>query len=222
MRDVAAIATLLTSSIAFAEPPQGAATQAPGQPAPARSEPEGANAWSFDASAYLYFVNDGRDYVQPTARSDRGSLHLEGRYNYEDLDTGSAWLGWNFSVGQEVAFEFTPMIAGVVGNTSGFATGYVGALRWKRLDLDSESEYLIDSGGASDNFFYNWSQLTLAPAERFYFGVVLQRTQAYESERDTQRGLIAGYSRENKTVSAVLFNPDDDRPMFVLVFDIAF
>ena len=222
VRHIAVIATLLTGSSAFAQstpstPAPDSAHAAPtlaGQPDP--------KAWSVDASAYLYFVNDGRDYVQPTLRADRGPLHLEGRYNYEDLETGSAWVGWNFSVGREVVFDFTPMIAGVFGNTSGFATGYEGVLRWKRLELDSESEYLFASGDRSDNFFYNWSQLTLSPAERFFLGFVVQRTRAYEAEREVQRGLLAGFSRENRSVSAVLFNPDDDQPMFVLVLDLAF
>ena len=54
-------------------------------------------AWSFSASAYTYAVPDDSNYVQPTFTADRGWLHLEARYNYEALDTGSAWIGYNFS-----------------------------------------------------------------------------------------------------------------------------
>ena len=59
--------------------------------------------WEFSASAYTYFVPDSDesdDYVQPTFTADRGWLHLEARYNYEALDTGSAWLGFNFAGGK--------------------------------------------------------------------------------------------------------------------------
>ena len=62
------------------------------------STESGREAWSFSASAYTYIVPDCREYVQPTFTADRGWLHLEARYNYESLETGSAWIGYNFSV----------------------------------------------------------------------------------------------------------------------------
>jgi hypothetical protein len=56
--------------------------------------------------------------------ADRGWLHLETRYNYENLETGSAWVGYNFSGGEKLKWEFTPMLGGVFGNTTGVAPGY--------------------------------------------------------------------------------------------------
>ena len=44
--------------------------------------------WSASASVYQYLVPDDRDYAQPTVTFDREWLHLEARYNYEDLHTG--------------------------------------------------------------------------------------------------------------------------------------
>ena len=97
-------------------------------------------AWSFSASAYTYFIPDDRNYVQPTFTADRGWLHLEARYNYEALDTGSAWVGYNFSGGEALSWEFTPMIGGVFGDTTGIAPGYKGSLSWWKLELYSEGE----------------------------------------------------------------------------------
>ena len=99
--------------------------------------------WSFSASVYTYLVPDSRDYVQPTITADRGWLHLEARYNYEDLDTGSAWVGYNFSGGEKLAWEFTPMLGGVFGDTTGIAPGYKGSLSWWKLELYSEGEYVV-------------------------------------------------------------------------------
>src|SRR5689334_15062740 len=59
--------------------------------------------WSFSASAYTYVVPGEPAYVQPTVTADRGWLHLEARYNYEDLETGSAWVGYNFAGGEKLA-----------------------------------------------------------------------------------------------------------------------
>ena len=151
-------------------------------------------AWSFSASAYTYFVPDDREYVQPTFTADHNWLHLEARYNYEALDTGSLWVGYNFSGGEKLSWEFTPMIGGVFGDTTGIAPGYKGSLSWLKLELYSEGEYVFDTGATSDSFFYNWSELTLAPAEWFRFGMVTQRTRLYKTDREIQRGVLAGFS----------------------------
>ena len=55
------------------------------------------------------------------------------------------------------------MLGGVFGNTTGIAPGYKGSLSWWKLELYSEGEYVFDTGDSSESFFYNWSELTLAP-----------------------------------------------------------
>src|SRR5262249_53445826 len=87
-------------------------------------------AWSYSVSIYGYLVPDSRDYVHPTITASYGRLHLEARYNYEDLDTGSAWVGYKFSAGEKLAWEFTPMLGGVFGHTTGIAPGYKGSVSW--------------------------------------------------------------------------------------------
>ena len=138
-----------------------------------------AKAWSFSASAYGYLVPDDRDYVQPTITADRSWLHLEARYNYEALDTGSAWVGYNFGGGEKLAWEFTPMLGGVFGDTTGIAPGYKGSLSWWKLELYSEGEYVFDTRDSSESFFYNWSELSVSPRwTGSSVGLVTQRTRA--------------------------------------------
>jgi len=173
-------------------------------------------AWSFSASAYTYVLPDDPNYVQPTLAADRGWLHLEGRFNYEDLDTGSAWIGYNFSVGDTVTLDITPMVGAVFGNTAGIAPGYKGSLGWRVLALSSETEYVISIGGSADSFLYTWSELEVAPADWCRFGLVVQRTKAYETEFDIQRGFFAGVSFGPADVTAYVFNPDANRPTFVV------
>jgi hypothetical protein len=192
--------------------------------APAANAPLEADeqAWSFSASANTSFVPDDRNYVQPTFTADRGRLHLEARYNYEALDTGSAWVGCNFSGGKMLAWEFTAMLGGVFGDTTGIAPGYKGSLGWSKLELYSEGELVFDTGSASDNFFYNWSELTLTPVEWFRFGLVTQRTRVYKTDRDLQRGVLAGFSFKKVSLSGYAFNPDDNTPTFVLAVALTF
>lgn len=181
-----------------------------------RSDNSQREQWNYSASLYAYFVPDSKDYLQPTFTADRDWLHFEARYNYEGLDTGSVWFGYNLSGGETLAWEFAPMLGGVFGSTTGIAPGYNGTLIWRKLRLYSEGEYVIDTAGSSGTFFYNWSELTLAPAEWIQFGLVTQRTRAYQTDRDIQRGLLLGFAYKRLEMTAYVFNPDESKPTIVI------
>ena len=177
--------------------------------------------WTFSGSLYAYFPPDSGNYLQPTLTADRGWLHLEVRYNYEALDTGSAWLGYNFSGGDSVAWEFSPMLGGVFGKLTGVAPGYEGSVRWRRLELYSEGEYVIDSADPSASFFYNWSELTLSALDWLRIGVVAQHTHVYRTDRQIQRGLLVGFSHGRTDLTANVFNPDDRNPTIVIALRVS-
>jgi len=183
---------------------------------PALTKEADEKAWSFSVSAYTYIVPDSHDYVQPTFTADRGWLHLEARYNYEALDTGSAWIGYNFSGGEKLAWEFTPMLGGVFGDTSGVAPGYEATLKWRWLDLYTEGEHVFSTDGEEGSFFYSWSTMTVSPVKWLQLGLVIQHTKAYETDRDIQRGILVGFSSEHYGIVAHMFNPDDEDPTYVL------
>ncbi len=192
---------------------------------PAQAPEAAAKKWEFSASAYTYFVpdtEDSNDYVQPTLTADRGWLHLEARYNYEAIEAGSAWFGVNFGGGKNVTWTFVPMIGGVFGSAKGVAPGYKGSLGWRKLELYSEGEWVFDAEDLANSFFYNWSELTYAPVEWFWFGVVTQRTRVYQTERDIQRGLLVGFSYKRLEVVGHVFNPDDSKPIVVLSVRLTF
>ena len=65
-------------------------------PAPALAQQQAATTdpprmWSGDVTVGSYFVPDDW-YLQPTMIADRGRLHLESRYNYEDRESLSTHL----------------------------------------------------------------------------------------------------------------------------------
>ncbi len=193
------------------DPPAGA-------PEPAGEAPR----WTFGASVYGYVIPDGRNYLQPSVTADRDGLHLEARYNYEALDTGSAWAGYAFSGGTAVEWEVTPMAGVVFGSSSGFAPGYRGAVGWRFLEFTSEGEYVVDVGDTEASFFYNWSEFAFLPTRWLRTGIVTQRTRAYASPRDIQRGLFAGVAVGRIDVTLYVFNPDDSRPIVVAAAAVGF
>jgi len=209
-------ALLLAVGQASAQAPEGAQASAA---APAADAGKG---WTFAASAYTYLLPDARDYLQPTLAADRGRLHLEARYNYEDYDTGSAWVGVNFSGGSSIGWEFTPMIGGVVGTTTGIAPAYSGLLYWRAIEFSSEGEFVIVPDDIPGSFFYNWSELSVAPTSWLRLGMVTQRTRAYRTERDIQRGILVGLSYKKLSFTTYVFNPDESRPTIVLAAGVQF
>ena len=176
--------------------------------------------WSFYATANIYFVPDSEDFLQPTIAADRGALHLEGRVNNEYLDTGSAWIGYNLSMGDAIAFAFTPMFGVVFGGTTAIASGYQFTLSWRWLEVYSDTEFVLNRENDNDSFLYTWSEVSIAPAGWWRAGVVIERSKAYKTAFEIQRGPLAGVLFGPLDVTAYLLNPED--PTFVIAIGIAF
>jgi hypothetical protein len=161
--------------------------------------------WIFTASTYVYAVPHSQVYANPNLTADRGRLHLEARYNYESLETASVWVGYKFSCGEKLVFEVTPMVGGVFGKLNGVAPGYLSSLTYKKFDVTSQGELVI-TGNRDNNFFYTWTELGYSPVSWFRGGLVIQRTKAYETPFDIQRGVMAGFSYKKMEIGTYVFN----------------
>jgi hypothetical protein len=173
------------------------------------------NPWDFNLSVSGYDVPHGESYVSPTLTADRDTIHLEARYNYEGLRTGSAWVGYNLSAGKKLTVEATPMVGGVFGNVTGIAPGVEFTATYKKVELFSANEYVFDTKTKAGNFFYTWTQLTYSPVHWFTAGYVTQRTRAYHTSVDIQRGLLVQFNYKKGTFSTQIFNPGETDPVVV-------
>lgn len=191
-----------------------------GPPGPSPDAPS--NPWSFTASAYTYLVPDSESYVNPNFTADRGGLHLEARYNYEAQKAGSLWVGHNFKVGDKLALAVTPMVGGVFGNLAGVAPGCTWSLSYWKIEFSSQSEYVFDLRDRSGNFLYTWSELSYSPVEWFRTGLVVQRTKAYKTDFDIQRGLLAGFSYKKLDFATYVFNFGWTDPTVVVAVSVNF
>ena len=102
-------------------------------------------------------------------------------------------------------------------NTMGIAPGYNGSLSWRRLELYTEGEYVVDTEESDESFFYTWSELTIAPADWWRAGLVVERTKVYETAFDIQRGLLAGVTVGRVDLTAYVLNPDEDTTVVLAV-----
>jgi len=180
------------------------------------------NTWSFAAAGYGYIIPEEQSYFSPTFRADHKWVHLEARYNYEDRKTGSLWLGYNVSFGEKLVLEATPMVGGIFGNTIGVAPGYLFTVSYKKISLYSEGEFVFDTKNAGGNFFYNWNELTYSATDWFRAGLASQRTRAYQTPLDVQRGFFAGVSYKKMDFTTYVFNLGWTDPTVVLAVGFKF
>jgi hypothetical protein len=111
------------------------------------------SSWNHSLSGWFYFKDDF--IFSPIYSVNMDWLHLEARYNYEDLSTFSAWFGYNFSGGKNFLYTITPMVGGIAGNTNSMAPGLEFDFLFYGFELYSESEYVFDFQDHENDFFYN-------------------------------------------------------------------
>ncbi len=202
MIGTAHLVLLLTIALLTSE----AACQTTAPPPPPNPDASAGDNWSLAATAYGYLVPNDRSYFSPVFTADRRWLHLEARYNYENFQTGSLWAGYNFSIGHKLEFDFTPMLGGVFGDTSGIAPGYEMSLTYGPFELSSEGEQLFTIKSRANDFFYSWNELVYSPKDWLHAGLVSQTTRAYQSPLDIQRGVFVGFSRKKMDFTTYVFN----------------
>ena len=177
--------------------------------------------WQFNPDISFYFIEDDF-FILPVFRADKNKLHLEARYNYEDRETFSGWVGYNISGGNKLSYLITPMIGGVVGLTDGFAPGVEFTLGLGRFELYNEMEYLFDADSNENNYFYSWSDLTYSPTDWLWVGISGQRTRLYQTDVEYQRGLLIGAGLKSLELNAYFFNIDTDDPFIMVNLSVGF
>jgi len=188
------------AALAFALLPAAALAAEPD----VKSEPE----TTFTLTGFYYAMRDQPDFTVGVASLNRGSLHVEARYNYEARDAGSAFAGWKFAGGDAVTFELTPIIGALFGAARGVVPGIEASVAYGTFDAYIEAEYVHDLDQHSASYYYAWSELGWKPAQWLRIGLVGQRTREIENGRDLQRGAFAQLLIDKATLGVYAFNPD--------------
>jgi len=108
------------------------------------------------------------------------------------------------------------MLGGVFGHLNGVAPGYLVSAGYGGLALSGQGEYVFDTGMGSGSFFYSWTELSYAPIDWGRIGVVIQRTNAYDTALDVQRGLLVGLSHGPLELTTYVFDIGEADPTVVL------
>jgi len=171
--------------------------------------------WQHNIEADFYIWKN--DYLfLPIYSVDKEWVHIEARYNYEDVNTFSAWFGYNFNGGKKFQYAITPMLGGVVGNTNGIAPGLELDFQYYGFEFCSESEYVIDFTSMDNNFYYNWTDFTYSPLDWLWFGLSAQRTKLYKTDKELEYGLLAGGGYKRFGLTGYLYSMRSDDPYIIL------
>src|SRR4051794_8871707 len=135
--------------------------------------------WSWSLTGSQYWLPHEPDFLLGVATADRDALHLEARWQYEDLRSVSLFAGrrFGFPLGEELHLDVTPIAGPLLGRTNGIVPGIEVDLAWRWLRFYTEDEYVFAFEDSSANFFYTWTELTVTPWEFLSVGVVGQRTR---------------------------------------------
>lgn len=177
--------------------------------------------WEFSGSVFYSDPPGSEDRLTPILYADRGPLHLELRYNYEDLETAAFFAGWNFERGEELTTSITPMLGLVAGDTDGIAPGLELDLGWRRLAWYAEMEYLFDFEDRDDDFFYSWSTLTYGLTDWLSAGLVTERSKLVDTDYSLQRGLALEITRAKLGFSLYAYNLGSDDSYTVVALELA-
>jgi hypothetical protein len=164
--------------------------------------------WAITASATSYFGTTVDLYVVPDVSLEYHGLHLEGRYNYEDLHTGSMFLGWHFGWGDEDSgLDLTPMAGWVTGRTEGFAPAVLLDARLGRFQLYNEFEYVFTKD--DESFVYDRTDLIYALSGPLFIGIVGEHSLS-TSDREFVPGFLVGASSSRFGMTFYLFQPGQE------------
>ena len=122
--------------------------------------------------------------------------------------------------GNKFSFAITPMFGGLIGNTSGLLSGVEVTLDYGGFEFYSESEYFFDLEEKSNNYYYNWTDLSYSPRDWLWFGLSAQRTRLYHTELDVQLGFLFGLGYKWFGLETYLYNIGFDDPYVILGFSV--
>ncbi|THU40437.1 hypothetical protein FAM09_11285 [Niastella caeni] len=166
-----------------------------------------------------HLVNSGQPYLYMPVMHYQHSKnwYAEARYNYEDAETFSLYLGRTFSVQKrDFNFSFVPMLGGSLGRFKGVSTGLNIDMELNKFFFSSQSQYSRSTAVYGDYFVYNWSEVGYQSLKWFYAGVSVQHTHDRVIGNELQPGVMIGFTFNRFTIPVYTFEPFNSGRNFIV------
>jgi hypothetical protein len=167
---------------------------------------------------YVYVKNNETMMFVPIFTFE-GSNHtyLEARYNYEEFNAFSLYLGRTFSKSEKVAYSVTPILGAVVGKFKGGSVGVNALIEHKNIFFSSQSQYTVSFQESNSDFLFAWSDLAYQPRKWLYVGLSAQQT--FLPKKKTlhgEFGIALGFIAGKWTFPLYCFQSADDLAYLVI------
>lgn len=143
--------------------------------------------------------------------------YAEARYNYEDEETFSLYLGRAFT-GETNTFNYSivPMLGGSMGRWKGVSTGLNINVDIDKFFFSSQSQYSRSTNTYGDHFVYDWSEVGYQSLKWLYAGLSLQHTHDRAIGHDIQPGFMVGFTFNRFTIPIYTFEPFNGERNFIV------
>ena len=175
--------------------------------------------WKFGVQTDIYFTESF--FIIPMITADKNKLHLEARYLNEEVETASAWIGYNISGGSDFKYLFTPMIGGTIGRINGLAAELDLTLNFSDFEFDNQFEYIFDVEDEDDIFYYSLD-LSYSPLDWMWFGISGRRARAFQETLELERGIFVGATYKFFQFTTYFFDIGHDNPFLMLSLEVEF
>ncbi|HTF21564.1 MAG TPA: hypothetical protein VK658_25975 [Chryseolinea sp.] len=166
---------------------------------------------------YLYLKNRKVETLVPIITYESPHIYVEARYNYEENNTFSIYLGRSVSGKNKCEYSITPMIGFAMGQFSGVAAGANATLAYQNIFFTTQIQYARSFHEVRDDFAFAWTDLTYQPATWIYVGLSTQQTvMPRASTFLSEQGIVVGFSIERWTFPMYYFMPIHEDQYFVL------
>jgi len=170
--------------------------------------------YGVDQDYYIY--QNQRGSIVPTVYyQTKNNWYASLRYNYEEEETVSVQLGKTFSKEGIASYAITPLVGLLAGKFKGAGVGTLAELEVGKFSFYTEPEYCIRFNKPDENFFYNWSELSIQPSNFFYTGLALQTIKTRHEPYLFEPGFVLGFTIRNFEIPFYLFKTSPSSNYFV-------
>jgi len=149
----------------------------------------------------------------------KSNCYAEARYNYEDLETFSLYLGRAFNGGDNLNYSFVPMVGGSVGKFHGVSTGLNIDMQYHKFFFSSQSQYSMPTNHYGQYFWYSWSEVGYQRMKWWYAGLSVQCTHYRFMGDELQPGMMIGFTFNKFTIPVYTFDPFGNGRNFIVGFN---
>ncbi len=142
--------------------------------------------------------------------------YIEGRYNYEALNTMSVYAGKTFGKKAAISYSASPVIGAVIGRFNGGSIGVNSEADYKKYFFSSQLQYTFSIKNKTENFLYNWSDFSYRALSNIYAGFSVQQINLYKERCKLEKGFFVKASFNNWAIPLYIFSPSSKERYFVL------